>query len=254
MDLCERKSTQINRHPWETVRAKVLQRILNSIRKDWKVNRVLDIGCGDGYTIDRVCMGLGPVEIDAVDINLTQEQIDLFSTVNKNINFYSKFELLPHKAYQLITLFDVLEHVDNDALFLSGILQNYANGRQTKFFITVPAFNWLFGRHDVSLKHHRRYNRKMMHVFADKNALKIKEYGFIFAGLLPLRIISLLWEKLTPKKQYTFRGVGQWRYGKIITKLVEAFLHIDCRLALIANKSGFKIPGLTLWFICEPLQ
>jgi len=254
MDLYELKSTELKRHPWETVRAKVLREILNGVGRAWEVDRVLDVGCGDGFTIGKVCNGLWPVEIDAVDINLTQGQIDSFSTANNNINFYSEFESLPHKSYQLITLFDVLEHVDNDAQFLSDIVRKFASGQQAKFFITVPAFNWLISRHDVSLKHRRRYSREMMYTLASENDLKIKEYGFVFLGLLPVRIMSLLWEKLTPNRKHSFQGVAQWSHGRIITKLVETFLYIDCWLVFKANKSGFKIPGLTLWFICEPLQ
>lgn len=254
MDLYELRSTYIKRHPWETVRAKVLKEILNNASRDWEVDRVLDVGCGDGFIIGNVCKGLGPVEIDVVDINLTREQIESFSAANNNINFYSDFESLSHKSYQLITLFDVLEHVDDDARFLSGIVQNFASGKQAKFFITVPAFNWLSGRHDVFLKHRRRYNPEMIYKLASENDLKIKKYGFMFFGLLPVRILSLLWEKLIPDREYSFKGVGRWSHGKIITKLAEKFLYIDCRLALKANQSGFKIPGLTLWFICEPLR
>lgn len=254
MDLFELRSTQVNRHPWETVRAKILREILKSVSGDWEVDRVLDVGCGDGFTTGRACKGLGPVEIDAVDINLTQGQIDAFSAASNNINFYSSFDSLPHKSYLLITLFDVLEHVDNDARFLANIVRNFASGQRTKVFITVPAFNWLISRHDISLKHRRRYGREMMYALASENDLEIKDYGFVFAGLLIIRIMSLLWEKLTPNRKHSFQGVGQWSHGKIVTKLVEIFLYTDCWLALKANKSGLRIPGLTLWFICEPLR
>ncbi|MBI9082566.1 MAG: methyltransferase domain-containing protein [Desulfobacterales bacterium] len=106
------------------------------------MDRVLDVGCGDGFTIENVCKELGQIEIDALDVNLTQEQIDSFSTANNTIKFYSEFESLPHKSYQFITMFDVLEHVDNDTRFLSDIVQNFSYDKQAKFFITVPAFNW----------------------------------------------------------------------------------------------------------------
>jgi hypothetical protein len=225
---------------------------LNNCSSGWEVSKVLDVGCGDGFTIGKVCQGLKSVEIDAVDTNLTQEHIDSFSTAGGNINFHDTFKAIPCKSYQLITLFDVLEHVENDTDFLADIVRNYASAQQAKVFITVPAFNWLSSRHDIALKHLRRYNHEMIYKLAAENGLKIKAYGFLFCGLLPVRFVSLLWEKLTPDKARSFQGVGQWRYGGIVTKIVETFLYSDCWLALKANKSGLKIPGLTLWCVCEP--
>jgi len=254
MDLYELKNAEATRHPWETVRAKALQTILNGLSKTWEVHRVLDVGCGDGFIIGKVCKALGPVEIDAVDVNLTKEQVDSFSAADHTIRFYSSFDSLPHKGYQLITMFDILEHVGDDVRFLADIIRNFASGRETKLFITVPAFPWLITRHDISLKHRRRYSPDMMIALASENDLEIKEYGFLFAGLLPVRMMSLLWEKLTPNREYSFKGVGQWSHGKILTKLVEMLLYMDCLLALKANRFGFKFPGLTLWCICEPLR
>ena len=84
MDLCELKNSQTQRHPWETVRAKILGKILYSLIDVREINSVLDVGCGDGFIIKKLFNGLKSIEIDAVDINLDQEQINSFSIADNN--------------------------------------------------------------------------------------------------------------------------------------------------------------------------
>lgn len=60
-------------------------------------------------------------------------------------------------TYDMICLFDVLEHIEDDAGALAWIDDHLnANGM---VFITVPAFAFLWSRHDELAHHHRRYRR-----------------------------------------------------------------------------------------------
>lgn len=252
VDLCELKSTQAPRHPWEIVRAKALREILHDRGRVGKVDRVLDVGCGDGFTISQVCRDLAPVTIDAVDSNLTREQIASFSAANGSLNFFASSDALPHNSYQLLTLFDVLEHVENDGQFLADTVRTFATPQAT-IFITLPAFNWLTSSHDSALRHHRRYNRAMLTAVTSKAGLRVKAYGFLFSGLLPVRMMTVLREKLARHHSPSFKGVGQWHHGRTISTLVEKGLSFDCWLTITAQNLGIQIPGLTLWGLCEPL-
>jgi SAM-dependent methyltransferase len=59
--------------------------------------------------------------------------------------------------YDLICLFDVLEHIQNDVAALRCLLALLAPGG--RILITVPAYPWLWSSHDVYLHHFRRYTR-----------------------------------------------------------------------------------------------
>lgn len=252
MDLLELDTLPGTRHPWETVRAKILRKILHDRRGDGKIARVLDVGCGDGFTIKEVCLGMPLEAIDAVDTNLTQDQIAAWSDAAGCPSYHADYSCLRHHGYQLITLFDVLEHVADDAAFLVEIIAQFAAVPDAKIFITVPAFNCLSSSHDTYLQHRRRYNPAMMHKLATEAGVHIEEYGFLFSALLPARTLTLLWEKLTPRRKPSFRGVGQWRRGRTITWLIGAILYMDCWVALQISRLGVRLPGLTLWFICTP--
>ena len=69
--------------------------------------------------------------------------------------------------FNLVCLFDVLEHIENDRETIkkiSNILE--INGY---LFITVPAYQWLWSNHDISLMHKRRYNKKNIYKIISKN-------------------------------------------------------------------------------------
>lgn len=252
MDLCELRKTEERRHPWETVRVQALRTILSASRTAWKTGRVLDVGCGDGFTIAALCQDLESVAIDAVDTALTPEQRETFSRVHPPLTFHASLRSLPHNAYQLITLFDVLEHIDDDAHFLTDLVHRFASKQETaQIFITVPAFQALMSHHDRALKHRRRYSPAMVHRLAAESGLAVKVSGSLFWSLLPLRLLSLLGEQCSPARERSFQGVGQWRHGTTLTKCVVALLSLDCWLAIKAQRLGIRIPGLTLWFLCE---
>ncbi|MBI1275945.1 methyltransferase domain-containing protein [bacterium] len=59
------------------------------------------------------------------------------------------------KSFDLICLFDVLEHVDNDGDSLNNIRKLLKNDGY--LLLVVPAFPWLWGAHDVAHHHKRRY-------------------------------------------------------------------------------------------------
>jgi SAM-dependent methyltransferase len=57
----------------------------------------------------------------------------------------------------LITAFDVVEHLEDDAGALLGLHERLRPGGL--FVCTVPAFPFLWSEHDVVHHHHRRYTR-----------------------------------------------------------------------------------------------
>jgi len=58
--------------------------------------------------------------------------------------------------YDLICLFDVLEHIEDEVAALRHLLGLLAPGG--RLLMTVPAYAWLWSSHDVYLHHFRRYD------------------------------------------------------------------------------------------------
>lgn len=62
-------------------------------------------------------------------------------------------------TYDLISFFDVLEHIEDDAAVLRFV-HNYLLKDSGRLFVTVPAYQFLYSAHDKASHHHRRYSKK----------------------------------------------------------------------------------------------
>jgi len=249
MDLRESQQTAVNRHPWELARVKALRTIMASAPGGITTEAmVLDLGCGDGFLIDGLCAG-SATRIDAVDIHLTAEQVSTFSIARPRIKFHNSYDALTGNGYGLITMFDVLEHVEEDALFVQETLSRFA-APGAIFFCTAPAFQSLFSAHDTFLKHHRRYRLSDFEQILERAGLRVLRSGYLFGLLLPARAVAVLVEKLFGAADKD-PGIGHWRHGGLLTSLLTTLLHIDNCLLLWLSSMGIKIPGLTVWAICK---
>lgn len=250
MDLAEFNILEGNRHPWEVARTSTLKYLLDSARVDTDNKKILDIGCGDGFTVAELFKNNHPI-IDAVDTSLSEKLIAEFSARHPTISFHNSTGALKKSFYDIITIFDVIEHTKDDIAFLKEIYTHAAPG--AIFLITAPAFNLLYSNHDSFLEHHRRYNKKQLEDTIRSGGLSLLNSGYIFSSLLLLRSCSVAWEKLkTGDKQ--FAGVTTWRHGKPLTSLISSFLATENKISLWLNRHGVTIPGLSVWALCKKPQ
>ena len=248
MDLREHKVIA-RRHPWEIVRLKVLEYILNKcIINKQVVHKVLDVGCGDAYIIKALYRMFNFKIIDGVDINLSSEQLVSFKPKDTSVHLYNNYDNL--ELYELILLNDIIEHVEDDRAFLSNIAAHYlAPGGY--IIITVPAFQFLFSSHDDFLSHFRRYNLKELEELINQLGMKRIESGYLFFSLLPIRFLMKILEIVFPAKSTPNKGIGDWRGGKIISSIIENILLIDSYILLTLSFLHIRIPGLSAWILCQ---
>lgn len=242
MDLRETDNIHTTRHPWETARLKALQRILAP--ELFEGITVLDVGCGDGFISRGVFDPLRRKEITCVDINLSEEWILGLTNLSQGVRYQKE---MPHEGrYDLIMLLDVIEHIESEKDFLVDIVDRYSVTKG-KVMITVPAFQAIFGRHDVFLGHYRRYNLKELRELSAACGLDVLSSGYLFSSLLLPKLV--LYKLLSIGKDS--EGAGNWNRGKGITKFIENILNFDNNLLISASRLGIKIPGLTGWVLCE---
>lgn len=248
MDLRETHHSTGNRHPWELSRIKALRAIACTFDIFRPGVKILDLGCGDGFIIDELSSESAG-SIDAVDINLTSEQVLGFAGKRPRVKFHNDYVSLPAKAYGLVTMFDVLEHVEDDDLFVRDIISRFSQSG-ADFFCTVPAFQSLFCAHDHFLGHHRRYSRGRLHQVLSRAGLSVIASGYLFASLLPVRAGMVVAEKVFGAGTKE-PGIGQWRRGPFVTSAITSLLDLDNWTLLWLNKMGITIPGLTVWALCK---
>ncbi len=171
-------------HFWIKWRFQVLKDILQPFLKE-KV-KVLEIGCGNGLVMKQIEDDLNIV-IDGCDLNeyVLSNMVD----VSGNVYLYDIFDLHPDLVgkYDIVLLLDVIEHIDEDDLFLNAAKKHLKDGGQ--LVVGVPAHRFLFSKYDHLVGHKRRYEKKK--IISLYNAIGIDDKVVRFWGfsLLPLALL-----------------------------------------------------------------
>lgn len=180
-------------HWWFVGRRAVLDRLIRD-RCDLPADaRVLEAGCGTGGNLEMLA-GFGVLDAFEYDP-------DAIATANaKGLADVRPGALpdgvdLPDDAYDLIALFDVLEHIEHDTPSLRRLGQALApTGRM---LISVPAMPWLWSHHDELHHHFRRYTRTSLRQTIEQAGLKADQVGYFNTLLFPAAIAQRAVSKLT---------------------------------------------------------
>ena len=121
-----------------------------------KVSTALDYGAGYGGM--RSTFGLLAEHTDAFEPDGTARNA---ASKRGYRNIFADEESAFKNSYDLIGLFDVLEHIEDDKAFLMRALPVLSRTDKIsgRLVITVPAFMTLWGAHDVAHHHFRRYTK-----------------------------------------------------------------------------------------------
>ncbi len=260
MDLIEsgNSKSQVNRHPWEIARFKVISTLINKHlgRKVHDKLLVFDVGCGDTFFSETLLVYYPDFEIAAIDIAFTDalkaEYREKFRTSGSNIRLFNTIDEAAayyKRAVSLVLLLDVIEHIEDDRGFLSKLTSSDVIDSTTTLILTVPAFQSLFSSHDKFLQHYRRYSLPVFSGLLSASKLKIIRKGYFFTFLLVVRIMQVMLEKV--KKPGSAEGVGNWNGGALATKLTAFILQTDFVINRLFNKVHIHLPGLSLYTICK---
>lgn len=173
-----------DQHWWYRGRREIFSRIISSFSLSDDA-KILDAGCGTGGNLKLLAKFgvVTGVEFDESARDLANErniaQVLAGSFPKQIPNFTEKFEL--------ITMFDVLEHLDEDFETLVELRQHLKPGGV--LLISVPAFMFLWSQHDERLHHKRRYQIKQLVEMAERAGFKIVWASYFNFFLFPLAIL-----------------------------------------------------------------
>jgi methyltransferase family protein len=258
MDLSEFKKRpdphSFKRHPWEISRGKIIINLINKAT-NLPVNHIADIGSGDGYITNLLSNQELASQYSAFDTALDEKILDsLAQTTHEKIRYFTGLDKADQKLPKadIILLLDVLEHVPSENTLINEIKQYVTTGPDTKWIITVPAFQSIFSRHDVILGHYRRYNLRQLTRLCNNNNLVIEQKGYFFLTLLIARLLV----KKSPKPENPTAPpagdtIQNWQGSPFLTRLVAGTLYMDYKIGTIINQLGLHIPGLSCYCICH---
>lgn len=114
---------------------------------------------------------------------------------------------IPSGPFKLVTLLDVLEHLQNPVSLLKRISKHL--DRSGIAVITVPAYSFLFSQWDVTLGHKKRYTRSLLRRECETAGLRVVWDSYLFSYLLPPVVIKRLLVKESPGTS-EFPAVPPW--------------------------------------------
>lgn len=123
------------------------------------------------------------------------------------------------QKFDLITMIDVLEHLENDTDSLNKIKRMMNIGAQ--IIITVPAYQFLWGTHDTKYGHKRRYTLGELRAKLRRAGFKINKISYIQPlFLLPLLAYRLI-KKATQNKADDFVRIPGF-LNSLLLKILES--------------------------------
>ena len=141
-------------HWWYTGRRKILADFVEKICRQVKDRRprILDVGCGTGANL-LMLSNYG----DAEGVDVSEDALAFCRERGLDKVRLGAAEELPYEdgAFDLVTAFDVVEHIDDDLAGLREMRRVLRPGGRVLLF--VPTFMFLWGLQDDVSNHRRRY-------------------------------------------------------------------------------------------------
>jgi len=189
---------------------------------DERPRRVLDLGSGVGGFLE----GLGRLggRVDAVDDDT--DSLRRCAERGFRSGVLADGYRLPFRdeSYDLVCLFDVLEHLDDDAAALREVRRVLRPGGRV--FLSVPAYPWLYANNDRVAHHRRRYTRAGLRRLFEQADLALERNTH--ANVLLLPVIAPIVLALKAVEALFLRGRGSSQHTNLswpLPSAVHTLLH-----------------------------
>lgn len=163
-------------HWWWRAREEAVLKIIRSVHQSHSGDRVLDVGCGDGLFLSRLTE-FGEVEGIEVDPLAVSDDGHFRSQIY--VGDLASFQT-SHR-YELITMLDVLEHVDDPVTTLKRLAELLS--KDGRCILTVPAYKSLWTSHDDLNRHRTRYTIGQFKAELTGSGLRLLEIHRLFHWL-----------------------------------------------------------------------
>lgn len=175
------------RHWWFQGRRKIIfDWIRNTI--GFEARTILDIGSGTGLNAELFKqLGAKVTGLESSDVAIAQTK-ERFPGLNIIKGEFPGVVL--SDRFQIVTLFDVLEHFQDDLVALRSVHSLLEDGGYA--VITVPAFSFLWAEHDELAHHKRRYTKPLLQKrLAESGFSVVRASYFNILFFLPIFFIRL---------------------------------------------------------------
>ncbi|HJZ67571.1 MAG TPA: class I SAM-dependent methyltransferase [Blastocatellia bacterium] len=187
--------------------------------------RVLDVGCGTGYSLVWLRESFKLDEVHGVDFS--PHAAEFWRARGLDTVALASADKLPfvENKFDLVTCFDVIYQLDEERANAAVCEIHRVLDNRGVLFIREPAYQWMRGGHDVAVGTHRRFTLGGLRRLLRSHGLEPKRSTYantlLFWAAAPHRLLS----RLTGSTESDVKPVAEW-----LNKTLEAALRLESRM------------------------
>jgi SAM-dependent methyltransferase len=240
-DFAEMYAVETN-HWWFAGKRTLFKRLLRE-RLSHANLRILDIGCGTGAAaVDFSSFGW----LCAVDRSSDALAFARSRGLQNVVGSDATSLPFAQGSFDLVIAFDVIEHVEDDRGMMSEIKRILRPGGAAA--IHVPAWPFLWSRHDDVLHHKRRYTRRSLRTLIAESGFTIEHFGWASAAIFPPAVLLRTFERIVGERRAPTQMASEDEAAElyVLPRPLNAALHGIYRAeAALAARVGLPF-GLSL--------
>lgn len=228
---------------WHKGKLSLIESLYRKYTGGKKDMNILEVGCGTGEILNLARKWGRVTGVDssseAIAVCRKRGFKNLYSADFNQLDMSKEYD-----SFDLVLALDVLEHIRDDVKVMKKVYKLLRPGGL--FFITVPAYKFLWSTHDEALHHLRRYHSLEINQKVRDSGFRIlKSTHFVTALFFPIATVRLLnnfiRRKAYPKTHYVPlpKRINDLFSGLLglESKLIEKFyLPIGTTLVVVAKK------------------
>jgi SAM-dependent methyltransferase len=225
-------------HWWYTGRRKILANFVADIcrRVTDRRPRILDVGCGTGANL-LMLSEYG----DAEGVDISKDALAFCRERGLDKVKLGAGEKLPYEdgTFDLVTAFDVVEHMDDDLAGLREMRRVLRPGGRVLLF--VPAFMFLWGLQDDVSNHRRRYRLPELQRVLEQAGFEIERSTYAnITFFLPILLVRQLM-RVTGIKAESENNINVSAFNGLLGRLLGAESWILKRMNIPFGVSGLCV-------------
>jgi SAM-dependent methyltransferase len=140
---------------WFTARQVIVDKLIKVFTNLKPGQTILDVGCGTGGFTKHMAQTYNMIGLDTSELAL-----EFCRKRGLENLFCGQLSEFPKDKYKVdaITMLDVVEHIPDDRAVVKDVFNLLPSGGY--YIMTVPAYQWLWSKHDEVHMHYRRYTKK----------------------------------------------------------------------------------------------
>lgn len=211
-------------HYWFASRRQVVRDVLRSAVPDLSRRALFDLGCGTGGLLQ--FLGDSGIALAGACDAYPESLAIVRRLVDAPLVLVDEGRFPPlGSGYGLVSLFDVLEHIDDDTGTLRHIFSVLEPGGV--LVVTVPAHPFLFDEMDELAHHRRRYRSAELGRKLREAGFEVRRLTHFMAPLVPLVGLRRLLRALSPGRGSAERRLVELRVVPGLNRLMRLVLALE---------------------------